>query len=168
MTRQLRTLLPSGGNRVKVRVTARETLNAKETTLEQTLGDERIGMLVMDFEGLPMSYESVSTYAAVAQHRGIRLDVEELHNGQGWRRCRHSVEIGDDVLDDDCREKLVQGAQALHEDTFVGANDPHYDAKVFPSISGKLRFVLVSPRDPFVREQFIACARLFHDVWLRF
>ena len=115
-----------------------------------------------------MSYESVAAYAAIAQHRGVRLDVEELHDGQGWRRCRRSVEIGDDVLDDHCREKLVQGAQALHEDTFVRASDPHYDAKVFPSIPGKLRFVLVSPRDPFVHKQFIARARLFHDVWLLF
>ena len=134
VARQLQTLLPTGGNRVKVRVTARETLNAKETTLEQTLGDERIGMLVMDFEGRPMSYEGVAAYAAIAQHRGVRLDVEELHDGQGWRRCRRSVEIGDDVLDDDCREKLAQGAQALYEDTFVKANDKHYDAKVFPSV----------------------------------
>ena len=96
------------------------------------------------------------------------MDVEELHDGQGWRRCRRSVEIGDDVLDDHCREKLAQGAQALYEDTFVRAGDPHYDAKVFPSIPGKLRFVLVSPRDPFVRKQSIARVRLFYDVWLRF
>ena len=139
MTRQLQTLLPTGGNRVKVRVTAREMLNAKETTLEETLGDERIGVLVMDFEGRPMSYESVAAYAAIARHRGVRLDVEELHDGQGWKRCRRSVQIGDDVLDDDCREKLVQGAQVLQEDTSVNFSDPHYDAKVFASVSGTIR-----------------------------
>ena len=138
VTRRLQTLLPTGGNRVKVRVTARETLNAKETTLEETLGEERIGMLVMDPEGRPMSYDGVAAYAAIAQHRGVRLDAEEFHDGQGWKRCRRSVEIGDDVLDDDCRQRLVNGAQVLHEDTSIKSTDSHYDAKVFPSISGTI------------------------------
>ena len=100
------------------------------------MGEERIGMLVMDPEGRPMSYDGVAAYAAIAQHRSVRLDAEEFHDGQGWKRCRRSVEIGDDVLDGDCRERLVNGAQVLHEDTSIKSTDFHYDAKVFPSISG--------------------------------
>ena len=44
-------VLPTGNNRVKVRVTGKDRLKAKESTLGSTLGEESTGMVIMDYEG---------------------------------------------------------------------------------------------------------------------
>jgi len=106
-------LLPTGSTRVTVRVTGRDRLNAKEGNLGQTLGEESVGMVVADYDGNPLRYNQLGVYDdIVAQHRSVRFDVEAVH--------------------DDLREKLSGGVHALRDDTFVKANDPHYEAKVFP------------------------------------
>ena len=50
-------LLPTGtgNNRVKVRMTGKDKVNVKESTLGQTLGEESTGMVVMDYEVLCLS-----------------------------------------------------------------------------------------------------------------
>ena len=104
---------------------------------------------------------------SVVAAQSCRVDVDVPGpDGRGWRKTGASFDTQE--LDNSVKDDLRSGARFLLEETWVPANDPHYDAKVFPSIPGKLRFVLVSPRDPFVHKQFIARARLFHDVWLLF
>ena len=43
-------LLPTGNNRVKVRMTGKDKVKVKESTLGSTLGEESTGMVVMDYE----------------------------------------------------------------------------------------------------------------------
>ena len=45
-------LLPTGNNRVKVRMTGKDKVKVKESTLGSTLGEESTGMVVMDYEAL--------------------------------------------------------------------------------------------------------------------
>ena len=48
-------LLPTGNNRVRVRMTGKDKVKVKESTLGQTLGEESTGMVVMDYEAFCVS-----------------------------------------------------------------------------------------------------------------
>ena len=44
-------VLPKGSNRVKVRVTGKDRVKPKESSLGATLGDESTGLVVVDYDG---------------------------------------------------------------------------------------------------------------------
>lgn len=127
-------VLPKGNNLVRVRVMAKDRVkNVKESSLGQTLGEETTGMVIVDYDGHPIRYNQLTVFEdIVAKHKSVRFDVEAVHDGRSWKRAHSSLEIDEGTLDDSMREKLAGGARALKEDTFVKANDPHMDAKVFP------------------------------------
>ena len=47
--------------------------------------------------------------------------MESVGDGFTWRRQSSSVEIHEDTLDDQMRERIAVGAQNLREDAFVKA-----------------------------------------------
>ena len=51
---QFKHVLPKGNNRVKVRITSKDQLKAKEKEIGSTLGDESTGMVVVDYQGNPI------------------------------------------------------------------------------------------------------------------
>ena len=66
------------------------------------------------------------------QRARIEVDVPGP-GGRGWRRTGSQIDTQDD-LDDTWRRQLSDGTRHLQEETWVPANDPHYDARVFPCV----------------------------------
>ena len=67
-------LLPTGNNRVKVRMTGKDKVKVKETTLGQTLGEESTGLVIFDYEGHPIRYNQITIFEdIVARHKSIRF-----------------------------------------------------------------------------------------------
>ena len=153
---QFKHVLPKGNCRVKVRMTGKDQLKAKEKELGSTLGDETTGMVVVDYEGHPIRFNMLEVYESiVAKHKSVRFDVQAVGDGFTWRRASSSLEIDEETLEDH-RETITSGARALREDAFVKAacallfvcvdsflafvtrmlttqvSDPHLDAKIFP------------------------------------
>ena len=66
-------LLPTGNNRVKVRMTGKDKVNVKESTLGETLGEESTGIVIFDYEGHPIRYNQIAVFEdIVAKHKSIR------------------------------------------------------------------------------------------------
>jgi hypothetical protein len=86
--------------------------------------------MVVDFQGMPMKYDHLKIVSDVIgrQHTRIELDVPGL-DGKGWRRSGSILDTAE--LDERWRKDVQQGAQMLLEESWVPANDPHLDAKVF-------------------------------------
>ena len=114
VTSRFKDLLPKGSNCVEVRVSAKDRVKVRnEGSLGETLGDEPTGMVVVDLGGHPIRFNHLSVYEnIVAKHRSVRFDVEAVHDGASWKRCRRSFDL-DDVLDDSVREKLADGARVI-------------------------------------------------------
>ena len=118
---QFKHVLPKGSNRVKVRMTGKDQLKAKEKELGSTLGDESTGMVVVDYDGHPIRFNMLEVYEhIVAKHKSVRFDVQAVGDGFTWRKARSSLEIDEETLDDH-RETISSGARALREDAFVKA-----------------------------------------------
>ena len=118
---QFKHVLPKGNNRVKVRMTGKDQLKAKEKEIGSTLGDETTGMVVVDYEGHPIRFNMLEVYESiVAKHKSVRFDVQAVGDGFTWRRASSSLEIDEETLEDH-RETITSGARALREDAFVKA-----------------------------------------------
>ena len=117
---QFKHVLPHGNNRVKVRVTGKDKIKAKETSLGSTLGEESTGMVVVDYDGHPIRYNELTVYEdIVARHKSVRFDVQAVSgDGLTWRRASSSLDIDEQTLDDH-RDRISSGAQALRQDAFV-------------------------------------------------
>ena len=50
-----------------------------------------------------------------------RFDVEAVGDGFSWHRASSSLELDEDTLDDQMRERIASGARTLKEDAFVKA-----------------------------------------------
>ena len=81
---QFKHVLPKGSNRVRVRVSGKDRLKAKETDLGSTLGDESSGLVVVDYEGHPIRFNQLEIFEQiVARHKSIRFDVQAALRGAG-------------------------------------------------------------------------------------
>ena len=66
-------LIPTGNNRVKVRMTGKDKVKVKESTLGQTLGEESTGLVIFDYEGHPIRYNKIAVFEdIVAKHKSVR------------------------------------------------------------------------------------------------
>ena len=71
-------------------------------------------------QGHPIRYNQLAVFEdAIAKHKSIRLEVESVGDGFTWRRQGSSVDIEEDTLDDQLRERITSGAQSLRADAFV-------------------------------------------------
>ena len=87
-------LLPTGNNRVKVRMTGKDKVKVKESTLGSTLGEEstglvcsaflstqqikthttRRGLVIFDYEGHPIRFNQITIFEdIVAKHKSVRF-----------------------------------------------------------------------------------------------
>lgn len=133
---QFRNVMPEGCHRARIRMTKRETKQPMEGTLADTLGEEACGMVVVDSSGHPMKYDALKILegAVGTQHLRIELDVPR-EGGSGWRRTASHIDTQEQqTLNDSWRQDLTQGAGHLLQETWVPANDPHLDAKVWPHV----------------------------------
>ena len=60
----------------------------------------------------------------------LKVDVPR-ENGRGWKRTAVEINAQDDRdLGDGWREGMAAGSKYVIQETWVKANDPHFDAKV--------------------------------------
>ena len=70
---KFKNVLPTGNNRVRVRVTGKDKVNAKEASLGSTLGEESTGMVIIDYDGHPIRFNQLTVYEdIVAKHKSVR------------------------------------------------------------------------------------------------
>ena len=158
---QFKHVLPKGSNRVRVRVSGKDRLKAKETDLGSTLGDESSGLVVVDYEGHPIRFNQLEIFEQiVARHKSIRFDVQAVGDGFTWRRASSSMDIDEDTLDDRMRERIAAGAQNLRADAFVKVSDAHLEAKArFISFDPLASCESPATRKFRVRDRERQCAR---------
>ena len=58
-------VIPEGCLRARIRATNRESREPKEGTLADTLGDEAVGMVVVDSAGHPLEYDALNVFESV-------------------------------------------------------------------------------------------------------
>jgi len=131
---KFKSVIPEGCLRARIRATNRESREPIEGELGETLGEEAIGMVVVDSAGHPMKYDALNVFSDVVATQRARIEVDVPGpGGRGWCRTSSQVDTQDD-LDDSWRRELSDGTRHLQEETWVPANDPHYDARVFPCV----------------------------------
>ena len=59
----------------------------------------------------------------------LKVDVPR-ENGRGWKRTAVEINAQDKDLGDGWREGMAAGSKYVIQETWVKANDPHFDAKV--------------------------------------
>jgi hypothetical protein len=92
-------------------------------------------MVIVDGCGHPMKYDALTIMEEVVATQACRIELDiPTEDGRGWRRTDSWADTQDDghALDEAWRHDMSTGAAHLLEETWVPANDPHYDAKVFP------------------------------------
>jgi hypothetical protein len=120
---KFRSVLPEGSTRARIRSTKRETREHYETELGATLGQENLGMVVVDLSGVPLKYDKLNVFQDIVATQATRLEIDVPgQDGRGWRRTGSSVDVGQ--FDDAWREKLNKGVQHLLTETWVPANVP--------------------------------------------
>ena len=110
-------------------MTRRESLQPVEGTLDDTLGEEACGMVVVDASGHPMKYDQLQIMenAVASQHVQLEIDVPGAE-GRGWKRTQSFTEThNDEMLGSQWCQDIQRGASHILEETWVKANDPHYD-----------------------------------------
>ena len=82
----------------------------------------------LDFDGHPQKYEDLKIMSdVVAKEVNIlKVDVPR-ENGRGWKRT--AVELKAQDIGDGWREGMAAGSKYVIQETWVKANDPHFDAK---------------------------------------
>jgi hypothetical protein len=156
---RIRSVLPQGRHRARIRATSRETRQPKDGTLAETLGEESAGLVVVDPDGHPLKYNQMDVYESIVAKQSVRIEVDVPgEGGRGWRRAASTFEMDAQAdLDDKWKEDLAGGARHMLQETWaqsltrfnlwtppcqlasmcktkVKANDPHYDAKCFPCV----------------------------------
>ena len=132
---RFRSVLPQGCLMARIRQTKWEGRHAKEGTLGDTLGEEAHGFVVVDAAGAPMKYDMVRAMQDMCAKQWGRLEIDVPGpQGKGWRPTHAYVDTKDDEdLDETWQRDMGAGCSHMLEETFVSGNDPHLDAKVWPT-----------------------------------
>ena len=128
--------IPEGSLQARIRATKRETTTpekAGEDIIGHTLGEEAIGMVVVDPSGHPMKYDGLTVLESVVatQHCRIEVDVPDP-SGKGWRSTNRTLDLS--KLDESVRENIQKGSAHILEESHVSAADAHYDARTWPVV----------------------------------
>ena len=131
-----RAVMPKGCLKARIRISNRECHNPQHGTLEQTLGEEGIGYVMVDPGGKPLQYDALSILSDAVAKQSCRLDLEVTHGAESvWRKSGQSIENRDEHAEvETWRHGVAQGSDSIAKETWVPANDPHYDAKMWPGV----------------------------------
>ena len=115
----LRSIIPEGHQRARIRLDKRESRTPREAELGSTLGQERVGLVVVDASGHPASYQGLETLTAAVAKQDVIISADVPGpGGKGWARASGSIPINQaSELDAQWREDLVNGTQVLVEET---------------------------------------------------
>ena len=133
---RFRDVLPEGSRRARIRMTRRESHQPTEGTLDETLGEEACGMVVVDASGHPMKYDQLQILENAVGTQNVRMELDvPREDGRGWRRTHSFTETQDDhLLNAQWCKDIQKGASHLLGETWVMASEAHYDAKLFPHV----------------------------------
>ena len=115
---KIKQIIPEGCTRARIRATSRTARKAdSEGTLAQTLGDESRGMVVVDFQGHPQTYDSLKIFSDVVakEVNVLKVDVPR-ESGRGWKRTAAEISQGD--MGEGWREGISEGARYVIEETW--------------------------------------------------
>ena len=73
---KIKTVIPEGSPRARIRATRREFRVPKEGELGETLGEEAHGMVVVDAGGHPLKYDALSVMESIVAKQSVRLEVD--------------------------------------------------------------------------------------------
>ena len=132
LMQKTRQFLPEGASRARISVTNRFKRKRETGVLGDTLGDEARGTVVVDYDGHPMKYDMLKVWSDVVatETHVVKVDAPS-QTGRGWKRTHAEIDIDKD-LGEEWKAKMSRGSTYMLKETYVKANDPHYDAKCFP------------------------------------
>ena len=102
---KIRTVLPEGSTKCRIRFSKRETHKPDVSTLRETLGEESQGMVFLDPTGIPMKYDMLQIYKDAIgtaschifvdapsknswQNTGLVIDTTKVASlGDDWKRA---------------------------------------------------------------------------------
>ena len=129
---RIKQFLPEGSNRARIRATSRVSKNLQDGTIDETLGNEAQGLVVLDYDGHPHKFDQVQIMSDVVakEWHVLKIDAPRAE-GRGWKRTYSEIDTQKD-LGEDWRKDMERGARYVLQESHVKANDPHYDAKCYP------------------------------------
>ena len=129
---RIKQFLPEGSNGARIRATSRVTKTLEDGTIDETLGDEAEGTVILDYEGHPHKFDQVQIIAGVVAKEVniIKIDAPRA-GGRGWKRTHAEIDMQKD-LGEEWRQNMARGTRYVLQESHVKANDPHYDAKCYP------------------------------------
>ena len=77
-----------------------------------------------------MKYDQLEIFSGIVGKSSLRIEVADVMLDKSWRKVNAPIDTSD--LDQKWKKDVTDGAQVLLKSTYVKANDPHMDAKVFP------------------------------------
>ncbi len=130
---RIKSILPEGCPRARIRATTRVSRKLEHGTLQDTMGDENRGMVVVDFDGHPHKYDQLQILSDVVakEVNVLKIDVP-AESGRGWKRTYSEISTQDQELGQGWTQQISQGAKYILRETWVRANEPHY----VPTLAG--------------------------------
>ena len=126
---KIRTVLPEGSTKCRIRTSAREMHQPTTSTLLETLGEESTGMVFLDPVGVPMKYDQMQIYKDIVGTAHCRIHIDALTDERSkhwnWKNTG-SIELN---LSEKNKTDISRGADHILAQTQIKASDFHYDAK---------------------------------------
>ena len=121
MGTRIKSVLPQGHHRARIRATSRETRQPKDGTLGDTLGEESVGLVVVDPDGHPFKYNQLEVYESIVAKQSVRIEVDVPGDGgRGWKRAASSFELDAQAdMNDEWKADLATGARYMLQETWV-------------------------------------------------
>ena len=84
--------------------------------------------------GHPQKYDQMEIMSDIVakEINVLKIDVPKP-GGRGWKRTFSEISTQDQNLGDNWGQQMSEGARYVLKETWVKANEPHYDAKCFPA-----------------------------------
>ena len=131
---KIRTVLPEGSTKCRIRLSKRETHTPHISTLHETLGEESQGMVFLDPTGIPIKYDMLQIYKDAIGTAACRISVDALYKNS-WQKTGLIIDTAKDLtLDDNWKRDISKGADHILQTSYVTASDPHLDAKLWPNM----------------------------------
>ena len=92
-------------------------------TLSETLGEESMGMVVVDLDGHPLRYNQLEVYESLVAKQFVRIEVDvPREGGRGWKRSASAFELDcQKDLGDRWKQDLAAGARYMLKETWVSS-----------------------------------------------
>ncbi len=117
---RIKGILPEGCPRARIRATTRVSRKLEHGTLQESMGDEARGMVVVDFDGHPHKYDQLQVLSDVVakEVNVLKIDVP-AESGRGWKRTYSEISTQDQELGQGWTQQISQGAKYILQETWV-------------------------------------------------